>query len=181
MTSSRDRSVAQSTVKSDGRHPASMAGDPMNVDMDKLSDLSSFYIRSLNICLSKDLDRSMGALPVARGTGKISTLLLVGANPGIRPSTIARIILKDRSAMVRLLGQLKAAHILIQRVSKRERRAHELTLTKKGEALAERVRAIAIAQNERFFSVLTEKEESQLQSILKKLLAHHIDGVVGAP
>ena len=150
--------------------------DPADVDLDILRDLASFYVRSVNLCLSRDLDRCMGELPVARGTGKISTLLIVGANPGIRPSIIAQIIQKDRSALVRLLDQLKSAGLLIQRVSERERRSHELYLTKKGEALAERVRAIAVAQNERFFSVLSVQEQARLLTLLKKLYALQVEG-----
>ncbi len=142
--------------------------------MDILHDVLSFFIRSLNLSLSRDLDHCMGELPVARGTGKISTLLLVAANPGIRPSTIAAIIHKDRSAIVRLLDTLKASGLLIQRVSKHERRSHELYLTKRGQALAERVREIALAQDQRFFSVLSAKEQEQLRSILKRLYDHHL-------
>ncbi len=148
--------------------------DPKQVDMDILQDVLSFYVRSLNLSLSRDLDSLMGDLPVARGTGKISTLLLVAANPGIRPSTIAEIIHKDRSAIVRLLDTLKASGLLIQRVSPRERRSHELYLTKKGQALAERVRRIALEQDKRFFSVLSAKERAQLRSILTRLYAHHL-------
>ncbi|MGF1610732.1 MAG: MarR family winged helix-turn-helix transcriptional regulator [Kiloniellales bacterium] len=179
MTVSRDRSTARSRQVprgADRRRPAAPPVDPADVDLDILQDLASFYVRSVNLCLSRDLDHCMGALPVARGTGKISTLLITGANPGVRPSTIAQIIQKDRSAMVRLLDQMKGAGLLIQRVSARERRSHELYLTKKGEALAERVRAIAIAQNERFFSVLTAAEQAQLQSLLKKLYRLHLEG-----
>lgn len=178
VTISRDRSTARSRQarrEAERRRLTRPPVDPAEVDLDILQDLTSFYVRSVNLVLSRDLDRCMGALPVARGTGKISTLLITGANPGIRPSTIAQIIQKDRSAMVRLLDQLKAAGLLVQRVSETERRSHELHLTKKGEALAERVRAIALAQNERFFSVLTPAEHAQLQALLKKLYGLHLE------
>src|SRR5918912_418509 len=97
-----------------------------------------------------------GGGSLARGTGKVATLLLVDANPGIRPSVVAHFILKDRSAMVKLLDQLTRAGLIEQKVSAAERRAHELYLTPKGRALARKVRAIAIEQSESFFSVLGE-------------------------
>lgn len=175
-SSRRRRTAAPSQVPgdaaaADGRPPIA----PTNVDLDVLQDLASFYVRSVNLLLSRDLDHSMRALPVARGTGKISTLLIVGTNPGIRPSTVAHVIMKDRSAMNRLLGQLKTAGLLVQRVSASERRAHELYLTEKGEALARRVRAIARAQNKRFFSVLSAEEQGQLRSLLRRVYGHYRD------
>lgn len=178
MSVSRGRGTAPPSQSADEpatRPATTRPTDPADVDLDILQDLASFYVRSVNLSLSRDLDRAMRELPVARGTGKISTLLIVGANPGIRPSTIAHIILKDRSAMIRLLDQLKAAGLLVQRVSAAERRSHELYLTKKGEALAERVRAIALAQNERFFSVLEPAERDQLCSLLQRLYRHYLD------
>jgi len=176
VTASRTRSAAErSQPAAERQAPATTAG---LYDLDILKDLLSYHVRSLNVCMSQDLDRCMGALPVARGTGKISALLLVDANPGIRPSTIAEIIGKDRSAMGRLLDTLKGAGLMIQRVSEKERRSHELYLTKKGQDLAAQVRAIALEHNRRFFSVLSEEDQERLQDLLKRLYRHHIGGPV---
>jgi DNA-binding MarR family transcriptional regulator len=87
---------------------------------------------------------------------------------------VAHFILKDRSAMVKLLDQLTRAGLIEQKVSAAERRAHELYLTPKGRALARKVRAIAIEQSEGFFSVLSEDERASLLTILRKLYRHHI-------
>ncbi len=108
------------------RRPVPRTADISTVDLDILGDLLSFYIRVLNLVVSRDLDAAMRGTPVARGTGKISTLLLVAANPGIRPSVIAHFNMKDRSAMMRILADLRRAGLIEQRVSDRERRAHEL-------------------------------------------------------
>ena len=64
--------------------------DISEIDLDILGGLLSFYIRVINLVLGRDLDGKMRGTPVARGTGKISTLLLVAANPGIRPSVTER-------------------------------------------------------------------------------------------
>ncbi len=179
MTSSSNRPLGERPPPSHEREvQARPASSPGSYDLDILKDLLSYYVRSLNLSLSQDLDRSMGELPVARGTGKISALLLVDANPGIRPSTIAEIIQKDRSAMVRLLDTLKGAGLMIQRVSQRERRSHELYLTKKGQALAARVREIAAEQDQRFFSVLSQEDQDRLKEILQRLYRHRIGGPV---
>lgn len=143
--------------------------DASQVDFDIFKDLLSFFARSVVLTLNLDLDADMAGLPVAKGTGKIATLLLIGANPGIRPSVIAHYILKDRSALARLLDQMQREGLVEVRVQSDERRARQLYLTAAGEALATRVREIALKQNERFFAPLTVAERESLLAILKKL------------
>lgn len=143
--------------------------DFSGVEFDVLRGLLSFYIRSINLALTRDLDAQMDVEPLAHGTGKISTLLLVASNPGIRPSVVAHFIMKDRSAMVRLLDQLVGAGLINRTVSKSERRAHELHLTPKGHAAAARVRRIAVEQSDRFFDMLTTSECDSLRAILAKV------------
>jgi DNA-binding MarR family transcriptional regulator len=154
--------------------PVPRTADYSSLDFDVLGDLLSFYVRSVNLALSRDYEPKMGRVSLARGTGKVSTLLLVGANPGIRPSVVAHLIFKDRSAMVRLLDQLTRAGLIERKVSAAERRARELYLTPKGRALAQRVRAIATSQSDGFFSVLSEDERQGLLVVLRKLYRHHI-------
>jgi DNA-binding MarR family transcriptional regulator len=154
--------------------PVPRTADYSGVDLDILGGLLSFYIRSVNLALSRDYEPKMGRISLARGTGKVATLLLVDANPGIRPSVVAHFILKDRSAMVRLLDQLTRAGLIERKVSAAERRAHELYLTPEGRALARKVRAIAVEQSDGFFSVLDEDERASLLAILRKLYRHHV-------
>ncbi len=154
--------------------PAPKTVDYSNLKFDIFDDLLSFYYRSASLALNRDYDQRIGKISLARGTGTVSTLLLVGANPGIRPSVIAHFILKDRSAMARLLDQLKRKGLMVEKVNAAERRAHELYLTPKGYALIERVRAFALKQSEDFFGVLSAAERAQLLPILKKLYESHI-------
>jgi DNA-binding MarR family transcriptional regulator len=151
------------------RRPVPRTADISTVDLDILGDLLSFYIRVLNLVLSRDLDEAMRGTPVARGTGKISTLLMVAANPGIRPSVIAHFNMKDRSAMMRIIADLRRAGLIEQSVSDRERRAHELYLTAKGRQVVERVRRIARSQSDAFFAVLSPAERDRLRAILGKV------------
>src|SRR5438045_234830 len=88
-----------------------------DIDIDVLEDTLSLYIRSINIAVSRDLDEKLEGLDVAQGTGKITTLFLVDGNPGIRPSTIAQVILKDRSAMGRLVDQMEEHGLLRRKIA----------------------------------------------------------------
>jgi DNA-binding MarR family transcriptional regulator len=144
------------------------------VSFDILGDLLSFYARSVSIVLNRDYDRAIGKVALAHGTGKVSVLLMVHANPGIRPSVIAHFIDKDRSAMARLIDQMKRNGLIEQKVDAQERRAHELYLTPKGEKLVDEVRRIAQDQSDRFFSVLEEPDRADLLRILMTLYQRHV-------
>ncbi|GES49509.1 MarR family transcriptional regulator [Rhizobium sp. NBRC 114257] len=139
-----------------------------DIDIDVLEDTLSFYIRSINLAVSRDLDEKLEGLDVARGTGKITTLFLVDDNPGIRPSTIAQIILKDRSATGRLIEQMEAHDLLTRETSADDSRAQELYITEKGHELAKRVRAIVTKQSREFFSDITDEEHRLLIDILRR-------------
>lgn len=153
--------------------------DGAGIDLDIFEDLLSFYVRAATLLVSRDLDAHMVPSALAGGTGKISALLLIGANPGIRPSVLAHYILKDRSAMGKLLDQLGRAGLIAQRVSATERRARELYLTPQGHTLAKEVRKTALQQSDAFFALLSEAERANLLRILKKLYAAHVGLVPG--
>jgi DNA-binding MarR family transcriptional regulator len=150
-------------------------GSYPKIDFDVFDELLSFFVRSVNLIVSRDLDEKMGDLPLAGGTGKISTLLLVGANPGIRPSVLAHFIQKDRSAMAKLIERMEQAGLLEQKISTSERRARELYLTEKGRALVPKVRSRILRQDNDFFSVLSHQERRHLLVLLRKVYKLQID------
>ncbi|MCB1381145.1 MAG: winged helix-turn-helix transcriptional regulator [Alphaproteobacteria bacterium] len=154
--------------------------DISGVELDILGNLLSFYMRSVGVMLNRDFDHALADVSLAHGTGKVSTLLMVGANPGIRPSMLAHYVLRDRAAMTRLLQQMKKAGLIVEQISSRERRARELYLTAKGKSLVEKVRALAAGQSEKFFSVLSVSERDRLMLLLKKLYQHHVSELPAA-
>jgi DNA-binding MarR family transcriptional regulator len=151
--------------------------DYLNIDFDVFGDLLSFFVRSVNLIVSRDLDEKMEPLALAGGTGKISTILLTGANPGIRPSVLAHFIQKDRSAMGKLIERMERAGLLEQKISASERRARELYLTDKGRAMVPKVRAVIRRQDDDFFGMLTLEERKALLGLLRKIYSSHIDMV----
>lgn len=140
-----------------------------DVELGVLDEMLSFFIRSLSIVVSRDLDEKLGDLEVAKGTGKVSTLLLVDRHPGIRPSVIAQIIMRDRSAMGRLVDLMESQGLLRREVSAEDSRAQELYITPKGAEVAQQVRAIVGPQSEAFFSDLTLKEQRVVIDALRKV------------
>ncbi|AZO67012.1 MAG: MarR family transcriptional regulator [Mesorhizobium sp.] len=152
--------------------PKKKKGPPHTVEtvgLDVLEDTLSFYIRSINIALSRDLDDRLEGLDVARGTGKITTLLLVDSHPGIRPSVIAQLIMRDRSAMGRLVDQMIEHDLLTREAAADDGRAQELHITEKGADLARKVRKIATKQSSDFFAGVPEEDQKRLLDILRRV------------
>ena len=147
--------------------------DVSTVKLDILENLLSYYMRVVSVVLNRDFDHEMSSVSMAHGTGKVSTLLMVAANPGIRPSVLAHYVLRDRSAMTRLLQQMKTAGLIVEQISDKERRARELYLTAKGKSIVDKVRSMASAQSDTFFGVLAPAEQKQLMGLLKKLYMAH--------
>ena len=144
--------------------------------LDGLGDLTSFYLRAVNLCFGRELGRALAALPQVRGAGKVETLLMVAANPGIRPSVVARTLLKDPSAMVRLLDQLEQEGLLVRRVSDVERRSQALFLNAAGMALAARARQIVADCYADFCDCLDDDERRVLDGALRRLFDRHANG-----
>lgn len=137
--------------------------------LDVLEDLLSFYVRSVNYALSNDLDRRLEGLEVARGTGKITTLLMIDREPGVRPSAIAHATLRDRPSISRVVAPMVEAGLVERTTDESERRAQKLRITARGHEVAERVRAVVRDQNEAFFACLSEEDRRHLLRILRDL------------
>jgi DNA-binding MarR family transcriptional regulator len=148
--------------------------DVSAVKLDILENLLSYYMRVVSVVLNRDFDHVLSSVSLAHGTGKVSTLLMVAANPGIRPSVLAHYVLRDRSAMTRLLQQMKTAGLIVEQISDEERRARELYLTAKGKSIVDKVRSLASQQSDAFFGVLAVGEQKQLMELLKKLYTSHV-------
>lgn len=139
------------------------------VDLDVLENMLSFYVRAIDTALSRDLDERLKDLEVARGKGKITALFLIDSHPGIRPSVVAELAMKDRSATGRLLDAFQAHGLITRETSEDDSRAQKLFITEKGAALATKVRAIVIEQSENFFDhIIPRDEQNQMMGILKR-------------
>jgi DNA-binding MarR family transcriptional regulator len=148
----------------DDDQPMSETG--LHVDM--LEGTFSFYIRSLDSVVSRDLDRRMAHLDVAKGKGKITTLLLVDDYPGVRPSQIAEVLMRDRPAVGRIIDLLVKAGDIRRESAADDQRAQALFITEQGHALAQTVREIIRTQENEFFDFIAPEDREQFMCILKR-------------
>lgn len=139
-----------------------------DVDLGVLDETLSFYIRALNLAVTRDLDARLEGMDVARGTGKITALFLIARHPGIRPSVIASVAMKDRSTMARALDDMNRHGLVRREVDPKDGRGQLLFLTQKGETLSREVEVI-VRQSRDFFSDISPEDYESVMALLRRI------------
>ncbi|MBZ4021549.1 MarR family transcriptional regulator [Rhodobacter sp. TJ_12] len=148
--------------------------------LDVLNERLSYYLRVLNLGVASDLDALIAHLPVARGTGKISTLFAVMHQPGISASEIAPFAGKDAPAMTRLVDRLIDDGLLERRADPDTRRRQCLFITEQGRAVMDQVRAVLDTERAQMFGVLSDEEHAEALRLMRKMAAGYVQRALPA-
>lgn len=145
-----------------------VAALPEEIDLDVLDVTLSYYLRTLNGAVSRDWEARLDGLDAIRGFGKVTALFLIDNHPGIRPSVIAQVIMKDRSEVGRMLDGLEAAGLIARRTSTVDSRAWALFLTAEGERVAAEVRR-RVRASRAFFADVPEEDYDRVIGLLRRI------------
>ncbi|MGR3368320.1 MAG: MarR family winged helix-turn-helix transcriptional regulator [Sagittula sp.] len=145
------------------------------IEIDCLSTAISYYIRVLNLWVSRDLEKKLSGSPLAGGTGKVSTLFIVEHQPGITASEIRQFAGKDAPAMTRLVDKLITDGLLDRRPDPETKRRQQLFITDKGRTALDEVRGIVGREPEEAFWMLTAEEHAQTVALLRKIAAAYVE------
>ncbi len=96
-------------------------------------------------------------------------LNVLEADAPIAQHDLARRLGVDPSSMVARMDVLEEKGMVSRQRSSADRRAYEITLTKKGKTTLTKVRAAAGEAHQRTFGVLSEAERTQLHALLLKV------------
>jgi DNA-binding MarR family transcriptional regulator len=132
------------------------------IDLGMLDGLLSFYIRIMEIAVSRHIGGSHNPLGFDARTGTISTLLLITRHPGVRATTIAARLNIDKSIIVKIVGDLVGRGLVTKSSAPGDRRAFELHPTEQATGLARRVERIIQEHSDGFFAGLMTREEHDL-------------------
>jgi DNA-binding MarR family transcriptional regulator len=141
---------------------------PGEIDLDVLDVTLSFYLRGLSMAVSRDWESRLDGLDPIRGTGKVTALFLIANHPGIRPSVIAQVSLRDRSEIGRVLDGLEANGFITRRTSTQDSRAWALFLTEEGERIVAELRR-RVRESREFFGDVSEEDYTQVIALLRKI------------
>lgn len=141
---------------------------PETIDLDVLNHAISYFIRDLNIAVSRDWEARISDLDDMKGTGKVIAMFLISRYPGIRPSTIAQISLRDRAEVARQINSLEKAGLIYRKTGRKDSRSWSLFITENGEHRVEQLRQ-RVKESRQFLSDVSDEEYEQVMTLLRKI------------
>lgn len=141
---------------------------PETIDLDVLHDTFSYFIRDINIAVSRDWDARIADMEDIRGTGKVTALFMIANYPGIHPSAIAQINLRDRAEVARTLNGLEKAGLIHRKTGRKDSRSWSLFLTEAGEKCVVELRK-RIQESRKFLCDISDDEYEQAMNVLRRI------------
>lgn len=141
---------------------------PETIDLDVLNGAFNYFIRDLNIAVSRDWEARVSDLGDMSGTGKVTALLMINRYPGIRPSAIAQINLRDRAEVARTINSLEKAGLVYRKAGLKDSRSWSLFITEKGKERVEQIRH-RIQESREFLSDVSDEEYEQVMTLLRRI------------
>jgi len=136
------------------------------IDLAALNDHLGYSIRRLQIWIFQDFIRSLAEVDIR--PAQYSVLVVIGANAGLSQADLAESLGIERARMVHLLDRLEQRELIERQPSNTDRRSHALHLTKEGQRLLKRAKALAASHEERLSGVLGETERLHLLDLMRR-------------
>ena len=153
-----------------GSDTSARAGDP-ELDMGPLRDDIGFQIHITRRAIWAALRSSHRTKGEQKPSGYISTLLLVGNNPGVSPSQIAQALAIEMPNMVLIMRMLEDEELVERKVNPSDRRRLSFWLTSAGQKRYDEITRMNEAHSRRIGSQLTSEERATLIALLGKVRA----------
>jgi len=138
-----------------------------DVEFGALAGLAGFMLRLAQLQLFEAFFRDFGARRIT--PGQIGILVAVGRNPAVRQGVLADALRIKWSNMAKIIRALEQDGLIERRVPKSDRRAVELHLTAKGEALVGNIAPQLTVSDRAATTALTASERATLLRLLAKL------------
>jgi DNA-binding MarR family transcriptional regulator len=144
-------------------------------DIGWMGNLLSVKLRSVQVFLSRGLSDLVNEEEIK--PGYISSLSLIGANPGISQLEVGEATGIDRTTMVEILDELESRGWVVRKKSETDRRRYLLFSTSKGDGELKRiVLALQRTENEMLSQFPAEDLEQFLQ-LLERMRQVTIDAI----
>ncbi len=138
-----------------------------NLDYDILPTLIGYHLRRAQIGVFNDFVRTMSREYVS--PGQFGVLTLIGANPGLSQSALARAVGIERSTMVAVIDTLEARGFVERQPSPVDRRSYALMLSENGGTLLEKLKPQVYGHEDAVAKDLSLEEREELIRLLSKL------------
>lgn len=111
------------------------------IDLDVLNEHLGYFVRRIQVAIFQDFIRRLGSIDVS--PAQFSVLVVINANSGLSQSELAATLGIERARLVRLLHRLERRGLTVRLPSSADGRRHALELTREGQKLLARAKALA--------------------------------------
>jgi DNA-binding MarR family transcriptional regulator len=116
------------------------------IHLGALNERLGYFVRRVQIWIFQDFIRRLSALDVS--PAQYSVLVVISANSGLSQAEVGETLGIERARLVRMLHALERRGLTRRLPSSADGRRHELRLTREGQKLLARAKALA-AQHEK--------------------------------
>lgn len=157
-----DDASADGEGLADGAHPGAVARD-------LLPRLVGYQLRRVQVAVFDDFSKSLAGDGGGITPGQFGVMVLIGANPGLTQTALARAVGIERSTMVAVLDGLEQRGLVERRRGVTDRRSHALVLTPAGEQQLTGWKASVEAHDLRMTQALSAAERAELLRLLARI------------
>lgn len=111
------------------------------IDLDVLTQHLGYFLRRAQVWVFQDFIKTLAAVDLR--PAQYSVLVVIGANPGLSQAELADRLAIERARLVHMLDQLQKRELTERLPSPTDRRTHALQLTREGQKLLKRAKALA--------------------------------------
>lgn len=137
------------------------------IDFNDLPSLVGYHLRRAQIAVFNDFVKTMSGLQIT--PGQFGVLTLIGANPGLTQSALARAVGIERSTMVAVIDNLESRGLVERRPSPVDRRSYSIVLSDAGVELLAQLKPMVAAHEDRMIADLNEDEKDLLVKLLSRI------------
>ncbi len=124
--------------------PARRASEPA-IELGDLNERLGYFVRRLQVWIFQDFIRLLSSIEIS--PAQFSVLVVIAANPGLSQAELSATLAIERARLVRLLHRLEQRGLTQRLPSAGDGRRHALQLTRDGQSVLTRAKALA-AQHE---------------------------------
>lgn len=132
-----------------------------------LASLIGFNLRLAETVLYRDFSATMGEFDLTQRQSAV--LILIGSNPAVSQTGLARFLDTDRATMMAMIDRLEARNLVERRTANRDRRAQALFLTPSGEKTCANLKRNIQKHEKQFVDRYAPRELRSLIALLSRL------------
>ncbi|MGV3635909.1 MAG: MarR family winged helix-turn-helix transcriptional regulator [Pseudorhodoplanes sp.] len=136
-----------------------------DIDLDVLTSHLGYSLRRAQVWVFQDFIRTLSVIDIR--PAQYSVLVVIGANPGLSQAELADRLAIERARLVHMLDDLQKRGLTERLPSPTDRRTHALQLTKEGQKVLKRAKALAARHEARLTEKLGAGAREQVLELLK--------------